>query len=130
MADRSEMQKLRAGAALDQSPHRVPGMLRRNIDHPLDRVCTPQRPTRSADHFDAFKILQHVILQIPKYSGKKRRVDRPAINQHQQLVVHVGIETAGTDRPIMWILLCHVERTIMDTIRGRKRESMGVGRFS
>ncbi len=59
---------------------RIFGILRDDIDHSVDRICPPDGTARSPDDFDPLDILEQGVLDLPKNTGKERRVYASAVD--------------------------------------------------
>ncbi|MNV58358.1 hypothetical protein D3C71_1507260 [compost metagenome] len=69
-----------------------------NVDDSVDCVSAPQRPARTADHFDAINVFQHDILLVPEHARKERGVDSAPVDQDKELVADGIVEAACADR--------------------------------
>src|SRR5205809_5789203 len=74
-----------------------------DVDHAVYRIGSPQGATRSTDDLDPLDVRDQAVLHVPQNTAIERRVHRSTIDKHQQLVGEIGVETAGTDRPVMRI---------------------------
>ena len=96
-----------------RDPHYPPrGVLRvppDDVDHAVDGVRAPQRGPGAQDDLDALDLAERHILDVPEHPGEERRVDRPAVDQHQQLVGRLVVESAGSDRPLPGADTCHLQ---------------------
>jgi len=86
-----------AGAGSDQGALSQGGRACYDIDDTVDRIDAPQGPTRAADDFDAIDVFERHVLYVPEDAGKQGRIDRPAIDQHEQLVGRGAVESARAD---------------------------------
>jgi len=81
----------------------VAGAAGDDVDDAVDRVGAPQGTARSANHLDALHILDEHILRFPEYAGKEGGIDAAAIDEDEQLVGKLVVETAGGDCPFVGI---------------------------
>src|SRR5882724_9224258 len=75
-----------ATAARNQKPLRVFCAFGDDVDNPINGVGAPERAAWAADHFDPINVVQKRVLNVPKHTGVKRRIDASAIHQYQKLV--------------------------------------------
>ena len=101
--------ELGAHDLLGEEPLRVLGALRGDVDHAVHRIGAPEGATRTADHLNPVDVLEQVILHIPFNAAIERRVDGPPVDQDQELVRQVRVESAGADGPVVGILLGHLK---------------------
>ena len=59
------------------------GVFGDDINYSVDRICSPDRSARASDDFDSFNILQQRVLDLPINAREQRRVNAPAVDQHQ-----------------------------------------------
>ena len=85
----------------DEATLGILSALRDDVDHSIHCVGAPQCRARAADDLDAFNIFQHDILDIPENAGKQRRVNTPAVDEHQHLVREAAIKPTRADCPFI-----------------------------
>ena len=94
----------------DQRPQRLLRVLAGDADDAVDRVRPVECPARPADHLDLLDILDHRLVQVPEDRRIERRIDRPPVDQRQQLVARLdAVEPARRDRELRRVDLLHVE---------------------
>ena len=54
-----------------------------DVDDPVDSICAPDGTAGSPDDFDPVDILEQCVLDLPINAGKKRRVNGPAVDEHE-----------------------------------------------
>ena len=54
-----------------------------DIDHRVDRICSPDGTAWASDDFDPFDIFKQGVLDLPINAGEQRRVNAPAIDKHE-----------------------------------------------
>ncbi len=99
----------RPDAARDHHALRLARRLGDHVDHAVHRVGAPRRAARSADHLDAFDVLEHDVLRLPEHPREQRRIDGAAVHQHQHLVREHAVESARRDRVLVRVRACDVE---------------------
>src|SRR6202795_4554851 len=72
-----------------------------DINHTVDGVWTPNRTARSTDDLDAINILQEHVLNFPVGARQQGCVDRPAINQYQNVAGEPAPKPSNADRPFV-----------------------------
>src|SRR5258706_2961717 len=87
-----------AAARCEKAALRISRRERDDVDDAIHRVYAPKRSARTADDFDAVDILEQYILNIPEDTGEKRGVNRPAVDQHEQLIGRGVAEAPRADR--------------------------------
>src|SRR5690606_33775338 len=88
------------------------GRARGDVDDAVDGVHAPQGAARTTDDLDALDVFQHQVLHVPEYAGEQRRIDRAAVDHHQQLVgraVAAAVHAARADRVAIAGTLRHVQ---------------------
>jgi len=100
---------LAAPAGRDVGALRVGGLFRDDVDYAVDRVGTPKRAAGASHHLDPLDVLQQHVLHVPIHARKIRIVNRPSVDQHQQLVAKGGVESSGGNRPGVRVDLRHVQ---------------------
>ena len=73
---------------------RIPRVARDDVDHAVDGVRAPQRRAGPADHLDAVDVGEDIVLHVPENAGEERRIDRPPVDHHEELVGDVRVEAA------------------------------------
>src|SRR5271168_3946754 len=81
------------------APWSLGGLARNDVDHSIHRVGSPNGCARSANHFDAFDVLEWHVQHIPKDAAKRRSVDVASIDQDQQLIAEAAIQSTSADGP-------------------------------
>ena len=109
MAKRGKGAFLAAGTGDQQAALSVARPPRDDVDHPVDRVRTPHRRARPANHFDALDVFEQRVLDLPQHAREEVRVHAAAIHQHQQLVGKAAVEAAHADRPAVVRQACDVD---------------------
>ena len=102
------------------------GLAGDDVDDAVDRVGAPECRARAADHLDAVDVFRDDVLGVPVDAGEQRIVDRPPVDQHQQLVRErlvgeVARETARRDYPA-------VRAGLGDEQIGRQPQNVGQAR--
>ena len=92
-----------------QSSMSVSGAFRDDVNHPIHRIRAPYGSTGTADHFDSLDVLQRHILRVPIDPAEKRRINRPAVDQHQKFVRKLQVEAARGNRPGIRVDLSHIQ---------------------
>ena len=82
----------------------VTGFLRDDVDNAVNGVRSPDGAARTADDLDAIDVREHEILDVPVDTFKEGRVDTAAIDQDQQAIGELAIESANTDSPLVALL--------------------------
>jgi hypothetical protein len=77
---------LRANLQVDGPALSLFGGAGDDVDHPVDRIGAPQGGAGTADHLDTLDVLGQDVLHVPVDALEQGRIDRAAIDQHQQLV--------------------------------------------
>lgn len=96
----------RAGRGVDAlRVLRAPGD---DVDHPVHRVGAVDRAARAADHLDAVDVLEERVLHLPVRAGEERRVDRAAVDQHEDRAREPAREAADADRPLVRVDARHL----------------------
>jgi len=95
--------------SLGERAARLGGAARDHVDHAVHRIGAPQRGAGTADHLDAIDVVEQRVLRIPEHAGEERRVDRAAVDQHQELVADRVVEAACADRVLPRIDPRHLE---------------------
>src|SRR5712671_5128052 len=54
-----------------------------DVDDSIDGVSSPYRPDGATNDFNSFDVLKQSILNLPIYTGIKRRIDTSAVDQHK-----------------------------------------------
>ncbi len=88
------------------------GRARGDVDDAVDGVHAPQGAARAADDLDALDVFQHQVLHVPEHPGEQGRIDRAAIDHHQQLVggaIVAAVQAARADRVAIAGALCHMQ---------------------
>src|SRR6185369_16958486 len=62
-----------AAAGGYQPAGRAGGMLGDDVDHAIDGIRSPQRPSRAAHDLDAFDVFKEDVLHLPVDAGEQRR---------------------------------------------------------
>src|SRR5258708_15064213 len=75
------------------------GVLRNDIDHTVDSICSPNGAPRASNDFNLFDILKQRVLDLPINAGEERRVDGSAVDQHEYRSGERTPESAHTERP-------------------------------
>ena len=93
------MRSLGADRPANQPADRVLRALGGDADDAVHRIGPVERPARPADHLDLLDVLEQRLVKLPEHAVGERRVDRAAVDQHQQLVAGLdAVEAAGADR--------------------------------
>src|SRR4029077_15078553 len=87
----------------------VRSLFRDDVDDPIPRISSPQCPAWSANHFDPVDVLQRHVLHVPVHPTEKRTVHGTAVDQHEQLVRKLKVETASSNRPGVGVDLSHIQ---------------------
>ena len=83
---------------------RVFSTLGNDVDDTSDCVCSPDRGSRSANHFDALHIFeQYAVLQRPINASEKRSIEAAAIHKYQHGLGKLVGKSADTYRPMIVI---------------------------
>src|SRR6185312_3697355 len=86
-----------------------PGVPGDDVDDPVDRIGSPERGSRAADHLDALDVRREHLVRIPEYPGEIGRVDAAAVDEDEQLVGAIEIAAAGRYRVLRGIDLRHLQ---------------------
>src|SRR5690606_26285678 len=97
-----------AGTQLDQRAFRFRGRPGDDIDYAIDRVGAPQGASGSRYHFDPLDVVHQRVLRVPEDTGVKRRINTPAVDQHQQLVRKVAVEAPDGNGPGVGAGACYL----------------------
>ncbi len=54
-----------------------------DVDDAINRIGSPQRCSRTANHFNPVQIFKHHVLDIPVHTGKQRGIHAPAVDEDQ-----------------------------------------------
>src|ERR1700734_3975675 len=71
-----------------------------DVDDAVHGVRSPDRSTRAANHFYALNTGEGNVLGVPEDAGENRRIYRSTVNQDEELVGVLAVESAGTDGPV------------------------------
>src|ERR1700741_4990449 len=88
--------------AASSSPHRAfcfAGFFSDDADHSIDRVCSPYRPARATNHLDPFYVFQWKVECLQENAAEGGRIHLASIQQHQQFVAELTIQSSGGNRP-------------------------------
>src|SRR5580658_5192363 len=80
-----------------------------DIDHAVDCVGSPQGTARTTDDFNSLDVVEQVVLHIPHHATIERRIYDTTVNQHEELVCQVGVESPRADGPVMRVYLRHLQ---------------------
>ena len=95
----ADAELLVAAAEREQRALRVGGAARDDVDGAVHGVGAPQAGARAADDLDALDVVDENVLRVPEDAGEERRVDRPAVDHHLELVRAVDVQPARVDHP-------------------------------
>ena len=93
----------------DESALCVLRVLGNDVDHAVHRVGAPHGRARTADHLDTLDIFEHRVLKLPVDSGEERCVDAASVDQHEQLVGVLAVESARRDSPGLGVDASHLD---------------------
>ncbi len=89
----------RSGHAPDERTLSLGRTLGDDVDDAVHRVGSPERAGGPSDDLDAIKIRQRHVLGLPEHAAEQLRVDAPAVDHDEQLVVGDRRKSARGDRP-------------------------------
>ena len=121
--DRDAAALERAAAGAHEEAGRIGGRPRDDVDDAVDGVGAPDRAARTADHFDAIDVLEHQVFGVPEHAAEERVVDRPAVDQHEQLGRREAVEPADRDRPFVGVDLGHLDTRHQPQQVGHRRHA-------
>jgi len=116
LAQPAAVAELREPALLRSAPRadiRSRGLARRpcdDVDHPVDRVRSPEASARAPDDLDPFNVLEDEVLGVPVDPGERRGVHGAAVDQDEELVRETAVAAARADRPLV-----RVDRSDLDS---------------
>lgn len=103
VADRAETQFFITDSRAEQCALSLLGFLGDDVDDAVDRIGAPKGPGWSSNHFDAVDVFQHDVLGIPEHAGVLGVVDAAAVDQHEQFVGELALESPGGNGPAIGI---------------------------
>jgi hypothetical protein len=82
---------------------------RDHVDHAVHRVGAPDGAAGTANHFDAFNVLEQRLLHLPVDAAEERRVDAAAVDEHQQRLRERAGQPADADGPVVGVDPRHLD---------------------
>ncbi len=76
------------------------GVLGDDVDDAIYGIRSPDGSAGSADDFDPVDVVHVGVLRVPIGAGKKRCVDRPAVDQNQNRTRQICSKAANSNRPV------------------------------
>ena len=106
------------GAHRDRRALGVRGRLGDDVDDPVHGIGAPHGSAGAANDFDTVDVLQQQVFAVPEDARECMGVDRPAIDEHEQLVREQIVEPAGRDGPLVRV-------DLRDLHAGHEPEQLG-----
>ncbi len=89
----------RAAAGRDEQALGVRGALGDDVDDSVHGIGAPQRSARTANHLDVIDVIEQRVLRFPVRASEQRRVDRAAVDQHEDRSRQTVGKAAHANRP-------------------------------
>src|SRR6185369_2963874 len=82
----------------------VPRSLCGDVNDAVDSIRSPKSCARASYHFDPVDVFKRQVLDVPINTREERGVNTATVDEHQQLVGELVVESTRTDGPCVRVL--------------------------